>query len=98
MPSAFNIDDIAEAILILVVLAVDELAQPAVRTREIDHVDLYMMLIVVRQGTVSLTEHEILVLADLDACGRAVAIDHRCRRADHRWIKGCNPARSADRH
>src|SRR5262245_54643088 len=98
MPSALDVDDIAEAILILALLAVDELAKAAMRPGEIDHIDLHVMLVVVRQGAVGLTKHEILVLADLDARGRAVAISHGCWRADHCGIKGRNPAHSADRH
>src|SRR3954451_3705565 len=98
MSSAFEVDDIAEAILILVVLAIDELAQPAMRAGEIDHIDLHVVLIVVRQRAVGLTEHEILVLADLDARGCAVTVGHGRGRANHRGIKGRNPARRADRH
>ncbi len=98
MPTAFEVDDIAKTILILVVLAIDELAKAAMRPGEIDHIDLHVMFIVVRQGAIGLSEHQILVLADFDARGRAVAIGHSRGRADHRGIEGRNPARSADRH
>src|SRR5207244_5629334 len=73
MPPALDVDDIAESVLILVVLAIDELAEPPVRTGEIDDVDLYVMLVVVWQRPVGLAENEILVPADLDARGGAVA-------------------------
>ena len=68
------------------------------RAREIDNIDLHVMLIVFRQRVVGLTERQILVLAHLHARGRAIAIGHSRGRADHRRIKGRNPARSADRH
>src|SRR5262249_60248405 len=98
MPSALDVNDIAKAILILVVLAIDELAKAAMRAGEIDHIDLHMVLIVIRQGAVGLAEHEILVLANLHARGCAVAVGYSRRRADHGRIKGGNPARSADRY
>src|SRR5262245_39110937 len=81
-PAAVGVDDVAEAVLILVVLAIDELAEPAVRAGEIDDVDLHVMFVELGQRPVGLAEDQMLVLADLHARHRAVAVRHGGRRAD----------------
>src|SRR5215510_808705 len=98
MPPALDVDDVAESVLILVVLAVDELAEPAVWTGEVDDVDLHVMLIVFRKRPVGLAEDEILVLADLDPSGGAVGIGDGRGRTDHRRVESRDAARGADRH
>ena len=71
-----EIGDVAEAVLVLVVLAVDEaaLAEPLVRAGEVHDVDLHVVLVVVRQRLVGLAEQQMLVLADRDLGGGAVAV------------------------
>src|SRR5262245_62018306 len=94
-----EIDDVAEAILVLIVLAVDEaaLVQPPVRTGEVRNVDLDMMLVEVGQGLVGLAEQQLLVLADLDARDRAVAVRDLGWRADHLRIEAGDAFGAADR-
>ena len=44
------------------------------RTGEVHDIDLHMMLVIVRQRLVGLAEQEVLVLADGDLRGGAVAV------------------------
>src|SRR5205085_223992 len=95
-----GIDDVAEAVLVLIVLAADQIAfhEPAVRAGKIGDIDLHVVLVEGRQGPFGLAEDEILVLADPHAGDRAVAVQGSGGSADHLAIEGADARSSPDRN
>src|SRR5262249_49943047 len=73
---AFDVDDVLEAILVLVALLADQaaLGEPAIGPGEIGEVDLHVVAVIARRRPIRLAEEEILVLADGDARRPAGAI------------------------
>ncbi|WP_229187876.1 hypothetical protein [Bradyrhizobium oropedii] len=69
MPPIGGIDDVAEAVLVLIVFAGDQiaLAQPPVRAGEIRDVDLDVMPVELALRLIGLAELQILILADFCA-------------------------------
>src|SRR5690349_3198637 len=69
LPAIRRIDDVAKAVLVLVVFLRDQiaLAQAAVWTGKIRDVDLHMVAVIIRLRRIGLAECQILVLADLGA-------------------------------
>ena len=71
-----EIDDVLEAVLVLVALLGDEaqLLEPAVRPGEIRHVDLHVMAVEGALRRVGLAKHEILPGPDHDARAPSAAV------------------------
>ena len=97
---AVEIDDVLEAVLILVVLDRDEIArlQLLVGPGEVRDVHLHVMTVERRLRRVGLAELHVLVLAHLHARERAVAVLHLRGRAHDRRIERRDRFRAADRH
>jgi hypothetical protein len=95
-----EVDDILEAVLILVVFDRDEIArlQLLVGAGEIRDVHLHVMAVELRLRTVGLAKLHVLVLAHLDAGERAIAVLHLRRRSHDGRIEIRNAPGGADRH
>src|SRR3954462_10508604 len=95
-----GIDDVAEAVLILVALAPDQiaLAKLAMRSRKIRDVDLHMVAVIVRLRPVGFAELEILVAAHLHMRDGGIAVPQLSRDSYDLGIESANALRGADRH
>ncbi len=76
VPAVLEIDDVLEAVLVLVVFLRDQVAleQPAIGPRKIGDVDLDVVAVILALLGCGLAELQILVLADLGAGHHAVAV------------------------
>src|SRR5207244_1997879 len=74
--AARRIDDVAKAVLVLVVLARNQTAlrQPAVRTREVGDVKLHMVAVEIGLRPVGLAKLQKLLLARPHACDGTIAV------------------------
>src|ERR1700682_2269844 len=99
VPAIGGIDDVAKAVLVLIVLAIDQLAlqQPAVRTGEVGDVHLHMVAVVIRLRPIGLAELQILVLGHLHARHGAIAVPKFSGHPHDLWIKGANAWCGPDR-
>src|SRR5712664_4000790 len=95
-----KIDDVAEAVLILVVFAKDQVAlrQPAVRTGEVRDVHLDMVAVVIRLRPIGLAELQMLVLAHLHTRYGTIAVLELGGHPHDLWIERANALCGPDRY
>src|SRR5438874_243488 len=81
----FEIDDVLEAILVVVDLEREEAErlEPAIRSGEIRDIDLRVMPVIELLGSVGLAEVPVLLLAHLNAGAAAAAIIEDGRKRPH---------------
>src|SRR4051794_10482096 len=99
--AGFEIDDVLEPVLAAVALLGDQIVlfELLVRRGEILDIDLQMMPVKFGKRPVGLAENQLLVAADLDMRGLAVAVLLDIgERAEHLAIKAGNPLRGALRN
>src|SRR6202040_3901266 len=100
-PVAVEVDDVAEAILIAVVLLAHQvtLAQLAVRAGKIHQIDRHVVIVELRLRAVGLAEQQLLIVPDHDAGSGALAVAlDPGRHLDHAAIELGDAVRRADRH
>src|ERR1700722_1612055 len=99
--SVLWIDDILEAVLMLVALFEDQpaLQQLLIRPREVRHIDLHMMTVVRRQRLVGLAKNQVLPDPDSDPCiASTVILDDLRRRAHDLLIEAPDTIGGLGRH